>query len=125
MTADQRHADGVDAGAASVSVQALREVILEADPRIREEVKWNSPSFTIAEHFATMHIRPSRPLLLILHAGAKKSGADLPSEIDDPDGLLEWKSGERAVLAFRDSAEISERRASVQHILRDWIAATQ
>lgn len=37
-------------------VQALRKAILGVDARIREEVKWNAPSFCLEDHFATFRL---------------------------------------------------------------------
>lgn len=38
-------------------VAALRAIILQADDRITEAVKWNAPSFYPTEHFATFRLR--------------------------------------------------------------------
>ena len=42
---------------AHATIQALRALILDADPRIAESVKWNAPSFATTEYFATFHLR--------------------------------------------------------------------
>jgi hypothetical protein len=55
-------------------VQALRQAILGVDPRIREEVKWNAPSFCLENHFATFRLHPGSIFQLILHTGAKAKG---------------------------------------------------
>ncbi|WP_309573489.1 DUF1801 domain-containing protein [Deinococcus sp.] len=34
-------------------VERWRALILAADPAIREKVKWNAPSYRLADHFAT------------------------------------------------------------------------
>jgi hypothetical protein len=38
-------------------VIALRAIILGADARITEGIKWNVPSFRTSEYFATFHLR--------------------------------------------------------------------
>ncbi|HKH48386.1 MAG TPA: DUF1801 domain-containing protein [Thermoanaerobaculia bacterium] len=53
------------------SIQALRSLILSLDPRIREEIKWNAPSFLIQDHFATFKLHPPTSIQLVLHTGAK------------------------------------------------------
>ncbi|HEY8589517.1 MAG TPA: DUF1801 domain-containing protein [Naasia sp.] len=119
------HLAGLDSPLAPALVE-LCAVVRGADPRIREEIKWNSPSFAIAEHFATTNLRPGAPLLLVLHAGArKKRGLGLKAAVADPDGLLEWKSPDRALLTFTGAGQVRERTAAVRAILSDWIAATQ
>lgn len=107
------------------ALRTLRELILDVDPRVREEIKWNSPSFAITDHFATTNLRPNGPLLLVLHAGAKKSGRELRDAVSDPGGLLDWKSGERALLSFDDVSAVEGAHSALQLLVRDWIAATQ
>ncbi len=38
-------------------ILALRQIILDADPSIAEDIKWNAPSFRTSEYFATFHLR--------------------------------------------------------------------
>ena len=45
--------------ARKAEIETLRALFLAADPRVREEVKWNAPSFRVQEHFATMNVRAS------------------------------------------------------------------
>ena len=45
-------------------IELLRQAILGIDPRIREEVKWNAPSFRLEDHFATFKLHP--PMLRAL-----------------------------------------------------------
>ena len=59
-------------------IRALRELILGVDPKIAEEIKWNSPSFYTTEHFATLRLNGKPPLQLILHLGAKKQSSNPP-----------------------------------------------
>lgn len=101
-------------------VIALRALILAVDPAVSEEVKWNAPSFRTTEHFATMNLRATDHLLLILHRGAKKRPvSDVP--VADPDGLLTWLGPDRASVTIRSVAELEARRSSLEALLREWI----
>jgi hypothetical protein len=103
-------------------IELLRSVLLAVDKRIREEVKWNAPSFMLADHFATFRLHPPKNIQLILHTGAKaKSGAKV-FKIDDPDGLLTWPASDRAVLTFASTAEAKASKAAVQRIVTQWVA---
>jgi len=107
---------------------ALRElcaIVRDTDPRVGEELKWNAPSFFLTGHFATTNLRPRGPLLLVLHAGARKRDVDLRAAVQDPDELLDWKSGDRAILSFSDLESVRTAAPQVRSILEDWIAATQ
>lgn len=99
----------------------LRDMILAIDPRIKEEVKWNAPSFRIKEHFATFRLQPAPICQLVLHTGSKvrKSGTQI--EIPDPDGFLEWASPDRCIVTFASTADAKAKRAALQRILKAWI----
>jgi hypothetical protein len=103
-------------------VVALRELFLGVDPRVREEVKWNAPSFRLEEHFATLNVRGTDRVLVVLHRGAKVR--PLPPgglAIDDPAKLLTWLGKDRCTLEFRDVREIRARSTAVRAIVKQWI----
>lgn len=101
-------------------ILALRQVILGADPRITESVKWNAPSFRTAEYFATFHLRAHDGVRVILHLGAKpRDGAQL--QIADPAGLLAWLGPDRASATFRSLDEVVAQRDAFEQIIRLWI----
>ena len=102
-------------------IHALRLLILESAPEVREEVKWNSPSFFTVDHFATMNLRAGR-VWLILHTGAKVKVREAV-EVSDGAGLLEWLGKDRAVVKIRDMADLEAKRAPLTALLRGWIAA--
>lgn len=98
----------------------LREVILGADARIGEGIKWNAPSFrTPSEYFATFHLRAKEGVQIILHLGAKKREGTV--KIDDPAKLLEWLGKDRASVKFRDAMEVKAKRAAFVDVVRQWI----
>lgn len=103
-------------------ITLLREILLGADPTIAEGIKWNAPSFRTAEYFATTHLRGKGTIGLILHRGAK--ARELPAEglaVADPAGLLKWLSKDRAMIEFRQRAEIDSARAALATLIRQWI----
>jgi len=102
-------------------IRALREIILGADPRITEGIKWNAPSFRTSEWFATFHLRAKEGVQLILHLGAKRrDGADVA--IADPESLLRWLAADRTSVTFRDLADIEGKRDAFADVIRQWIA---
>ena len=103
-------------------VQALREVVVAADPSISEGVKWNAPSFRTSEYFATTNLRAKSGVGLILHLGAKVR--KLPAggvAIDDPDKLLKWLAKDRAMVEFASVRGSKSRKAALQSLLRQWV----
>ncbi len=103
-------------------VEALRRIILGADPAIGEGIKWKVPSFRTTDYFATLHLRTKVGLGLILHLGAKVR--DIPAvPVEDPEGLLTWLARDRALITFADLEEIQARRAALETLIRQWIRA--
>ncbi|WP_437973104.1 DUF1801 domain-containing protein [Sorangium sp. So ce295] len=104
------------------AIVALRQIILGVSPAIREEIKWNAPSFRTTEHFATFNLRAKDRVRLILHLGAKvKDTAAKGLEIADPAGLLEWLAKDRCLVTFTDGEDVQAKRAALESVLRAWL----
>ena len=104
-------------------IMALRQLILKADPRITEEIKWNAPSFRTSEHFATFQLRAKTGVQIVLHLGAKvRETATTGIAIADPAALLTWLAKDRASVTFHDLDEINAKRDAFTQLIRQWIA---
>lgn len=101
-------------------IEALRALILEIDPSVREELKWNAPSFRTSDHFATMQLRDPKRLRLVLHTGAKKKGLEI--ETADPSGLIEWAAKDRGIVSLVDEADLATKHTALVAILKAWVA---
>jgi hypothetical protein len=106
---------------ATKEIQALRKIILAADPSILEGVKWNAPSFRTAEYFATVNLRSKRCIGVILHFGAKARAIDARRSIDDPAGMLQWLAVDRAAVDFESLRDLKEKEAAFQSIVKQWV----
>ena len=104
------------------AIRHLRAAIRGADDRIVEQIKWNAPSFGLgggADDLVTMRLAPGDAFQLVLHRGvAKQPGA---VTIADPDGLLQWRSRDRAIVDV--GARESELEPAIVTLVRAWIAA--
>lgn len=101
------------------AILALRELILSASPAVREGIKWNAPSFRTGDDFATFHLRAKDGVQLVLHFGAApRRDSAARDEIDDPSGLLSWKSPDRAIVTFRELDHVLASRAALLAVLR-------
>lgn len=100
---------------------ALRSLLRGVDPRIVEEIKWNSPSFKLDDHFATFNLRKNAALL-VLHRGARTKPPATRLAIDDPSGILDWRGNDRAIVSIEDAASLAKKRAALRAILTQWIA---
>jgi hypothetical protein len=103
-------------------VLAIRQIILEIDPSITEQIKWNVPSFCTSEHFATFNLRAKDSTGIILHLGAKvRETAVTGIKISDPESLLEWLGADRAMVKFYDLNDIESKKLAFVNIVRQWI----
>ena len=101
-------------------VDALRGLILRASKEIQEEVKWNSPSFRIREHFATLQLRKPDVVQLIFHTGAKPRPEILPLSIEDPQGLMKWLGPDRAQVSLRSAEHLRQNEQALTALVREW-----
>ena len=86
------------------AVEALRTLIRAVSPTIGEEIKWNSRSLFMADHFATPMLRPFALALVLAPALAPSSA--LPQTVD----TARVKAAFEAVTARRAEVERSHGR---------------
>ena len=94
-------------------LQVLRETILNVDPRITEQVKWNAPSFSYKGYMATFSLHRTEHLLLIFHNGAI---------LDDQDGLLQGDYPDRRMVYFTDMADVTAKKPALERAIKQWIS---
>lgn len=105
------------------AIQRLRDVILAAEPRLTEGVKWNAPSYAVGgEDRLTFRLNPPPALQIIFHRGARPKDQDFA--FVDPTGLLTWAAPDRGVLTVDQAMDISGIEAPLADLVRRWIAAT-
>ncbi len=101
----------------------MRALIARAVPHATESIKWNAPSFALAEHFATFHLRAKAGVHLVLHLGAKPhSAVDMREALGIKAAFLDWKGPDRAVVAVRDAAHLSTIQPQLARVIRAWAA---
>lgn len=104
-------------------ITELRQIILGADPRIAEEIKWNAPSLYTTQHFATFQLRAKKGVQIILHLGTKvRETATTGITVPDPEALLTWLAKDRASVTFQSMDEINAKRAAFTALIQAWIA---
>jgi hypothetical protein len=107
-------------------VKALRQIILNTDSEVGEEIKWNAPTF-----FYTGEMKPFSPkeykryivvfnlyrkdcIRLVFPSGAK---------INDASGLLEgdYADGRRLAL-FYNMGDVASKEKALQRAIKRWLA---
>lgn len=103
-------------------IEAVRKTVLGADKAIGEGVKWNSLSFKTTEWFATVNLRSTDSVQVVMHLGAKVGKEAAPDEIPDPKRLLKWLGKDRALVTLGKDAALKGNQAAFKAIVKAWIA---
>jgi hypothetical protein len=107
-------------------VEALRRIILETDPEIGEEIKWNAPTFFYAGEMAPFNPKEYKRCLVVFNLFKKDcirlvfpSGA----KVNDESGFLQgdYSDGRRLAL-FASVDEVRSKRAKLQSVTKKWLA---
>jgi hypothetical protein len=92
------------------AMQRARQLILEADPRVTESIKWQTPTFASRGNIVSFN--PARKMVsLLFHRGAEIPG-DFPRLAGD--GRL------ARVMRFADVGEVEESAEELQAVIRAW-----
>jgi hypothetical protein len=95
------------------AMQRVRELILGADPRVTESIKWKTPTFAYRGNIASFN--PAKNLVsLLFHRGAEIAG-DFPRL--EGDGRL------ARVMRFADLADVERNADELQAVIRAWCRA--
>jgi hypothetical protein len=107
-------------------IEQLRMIILNADDRITENIKWNGPNYCFEnQDRITMRVHPPKQIQVIFHRGIKKLVQPKDKIIDDNSALLVWKENDRAVVSFKDIKSIEKTGSELKDIVNKWITATK
>ncbi|MCB0495305.1 MAG: DUF1801 domain-containing protein [Cyclobacteriaceae bacterium] len=107
-------------------IEALRKIILAAQPQLTENIKWNGPNYcNSGEDRITMRIYPPKQVQLVFHRGAKKMEQPKERLVNDASGLLQWKENDRAVAGFKSLEEIKKAENNLKDIVKKWIEVTR
>jgi hypothetical protein len=108
-------------------VTATRTLILDANKKLTEHIKWNAPSFCIDEvDKITFNLHNKEYVMLVFHKGAKaKSSTNKEPLFKDDSGMLEWVASDRAVLKLLSIAEVKSKSEQLKKLVNHWIKVTQ
>jgi hypothetical protein len=92
--------------------QRVRDIILEADDRVTESIKWKTPTFSYEGNIASFN--PSKRFVsLLFHRGAEIPGRHPRLE---GDGKL------ARTMRFDDVEDVESGRADLDAVIRAWCA---
>ncbi len=93
-------------------IRRVREIILTADDRVTEAVKWKSPTFIYKGNIASYFMNAKKHVSLMFHKGAT---------IKDDSGLLEGDGKEARSAKFYSLEDIENKKADLEGVVKAWI----
>ena len=89
----------------------VREIILGADDRMTESVKWSAPTFSFEGNLASFQPRTKKFVSLMFHRG---------SEIPGEHPRLEGDAALVRVMRFDDLDDVEAKRQDLEAVVRAW-----
>jgi hypothetical protein len=93
-------------------VEAVRSVVLGADPRVSEAIKWKAPTFMFKGNIASFYPKTKTHVSLMFH-----TGASLP----DPHHLLDGEGETSRVARFESHEDLAAKTPALQGLIATWI----
>jgi hypothetical protein len=93
-------------------VQAVREAILGADPKVEETIKWKAPTFMYKGNLASFYPKSKQHASLMFHTGAQIPGS-FPS--------LEGTGDVSRVMKFESLADVRKKKKELRDIVKAWV----
>lgn len=97
-------------------VQEVRDVMLGADERVDEVIKWQAPTFVYRGNIASFFPKAKKHVTLMFHQGAS---------LDDPTGLLEGTGATSRSATFADRDDLAAKRDALVGLVRAWIESRE
>jgi hypothetical protein len=92
-------------------VEAVRQIVLKADKRLDETIKWQAPTFTYKGNFASFYPKSKGHVSLMFHVGAQIPGS-FPS--------LEGTGDVSRVMKFADAADLKAKMPELKRLAKAW-----
>lgn len=94
------------------NLMRVRELVLAADERVTETIKWQAPTFVYHGNIASFYPKAVKHVSLMFHTGAA---------LPDPHGLLEGGGDISRVAKFADADDIERKAEALQELIRAWV----
>ena len=98
-------------------IEAVRGIILKADARVTEGIKWNVPSFHAGEWFATFDFRSKEWIQIVFHRGAKVKFVGDSRYVKDASGILKWIANDRCTAKFVSKKDVEAKAAALAAVV--------
>jgi hypothetical protein len=93
-------------------LEAVRSIIVNANPKIEENIKWGGPSFLYKEDLATFNPRIKNYIALIFHKGAL---------INVKSDFLEEATKGKVYAKFYPMDQVTANKELIKKMVNTWI----
>ena len=95
------------------AIREVRKVLLRADRRVTETIKWKSPTFAFEGNIASIEMRVRKQVSVLFHQGASIPGRH---------GILHGGGATVRYARFDDLADVKAHAADLKHVVQAWCA---
>ena len=94
-------------------IEQLRRIILNANPKLQERIKWNSPSFYYIKDLAAFNLRANGyvQIIFIFYDG----------KMIEDSSLLQGNWKDRREARFYSMIDIEEKQVALEQFVNNWI----
>lgn len=96
----------------TAEIQRVREIIMQADDRMEETIKWSAPTFMYKGNMASFFMNSKKQVSLMFHKGAILPNAQ---------GLLQGDAKEGRTAKFKDLEDIEAQKDALESVVKEWI----
>lgn len=93
-------------------IEAVREIVRSASPKLCERIKWNAPSYYYKEDIVTFGPYKTHKLLLVFHH---------PAVVKVNSALLQGDYKDRRLVYFKNKAEAGKNKKELVRIINEII----
>jgi len=93
------------------AMMRVREIILGADARMEESIKWSAPTFAYGGNLASFQPKAKKFISLMFHRG---------SEIPGKHPLLEGDAALVRIARFANLEDVENKNSDLEAVVHDW-----
>lgn len=105
-------------------VELLRQYILQAEPTLTENIKWNAPNYVFKgiDRITFNLMNKEHVVKILIHKGAvEKEDKKSKPVMNDTFGLVSWNSNIRGTLAFSSIQDVERNAQALVTIFKNWL----
>ncbi len=105
-------------------VEFVRKIILNAEPELAENIKWNALNYVYKQHdrLTFTILNKEKKVALVLHKGTQeKEDKKAKPIMNEESGMVKWLSNIRGIIIFDDLEEITQNAPKLKEILIQWL----